>query len=206
MFLAKGYAVLLPDSRDHGASGGRIATYGVLERHDVYRWTQWLRSRVPGCTYLLGESMGAAIGLQTAAVTPQLCAIAVEDPYNRFREEGYERLGHYTHTGTLFWHTIGAPALEIAYLYPRLRYGVNLLDADNRFAVQHSTVPTLLISGTEDHTIPMHHAQELQAECPTHCILWIVQGADHGGASTVAQGDFERRILDWFGAHLEPVP
>ena len=29
MFLDRGYAVLLPDARDHGESGGDMATYGI---------------------------------------------------------------------------------------------------------------------------------------------------------------------------------
>ena len=53
MFLNQGYSVLLPDSREHGDSGGTIATYGVLEKDDVRRWVQWVRGRSPGCTYLL---------------------------------------------------------------------------------------------------------------------------------------------------------
>ena len=31
MFLEKGYSVLVPDSRGHGASGGAFVTYGLLE-------------------------------------------------------------------------------------------------------------------------------------------------------------------------------
>ena len=74
MFLQHGYSVLLPDSRAHGASGGDIATYGVLERDDVRRWAAWLRPQTPGCEYLFGESMGAAIAIQASAVTPGICA------------------------------------------------------------------------------------------------------------------------------------
>ena len=84
MFLRQGYSVLMPDSREHGESGGIIATYGILEKQDVNLWTQWLRQRATGCTYLLGESMGAAIGLQATAVTLNLCAVAVESPYSTF--------------------------------------------------------------------------------------------------------------------------
>jgi fermentation-respiration switch protein FrsA (DUF1100 family) len=72
MFLNRGYAVLLPDSRDHGESGGTIATCGALERNDVALWSRWLHDRAPGCTYILGESMGAAIALQATAVAPGL--------------------------------------------------------------------------------------------------------------------------------------
>src|SRR5450631_4538894 len=55
LFVARGYSVLLPDSREHGESGGPIATYGILERDDIRRWVGWVRERAPGCTYLLGE-------------------------------------------------------------------------------------------------------------------------------------------------------
>jgi fermentation-respiration switch protein FrsA (DUF1100 family) len=203
IFLNQGYSVLMPDSREHGESGGIIATYGILEKQDVNLWTRWLRQRATGCTYLLGESMGAAIGLQATAVSPALCAVAVESPYSTFREISYERLSRATHTSTLFWRTLGRPVIEVAIAYSRIRYGIYLPDANPEAAVEHSTVPSLLIAGTADNNIPMHHAQELERVCPTHCALWIVPGADHGGASTVAYHEFERRILDWFQAHDE---
>jgi uncharacterized protein len=206
IFLNQGYAVLLPDSREHGESGGNIATYGILEKYDVNLWAQWLRQRDAGCTYLLGESMGAAIGLQATAVTPDLCAVAVESPYSTFRAISYERLGRGTHTGPLFWSTLGRPVIEIAIAYTRLRYGIYLPDANPQAAVEHSQTPSLLISGTADNNIPMHHAQELENVCATHCALWIVPGADHGGASTVAHAEFEQRILDWFQTHGESRP
>ena len=204
MFLDEGYAVLVPDSRAHGESGGDLVTYGVLERYDVKQWVEWMHQRAPGCTYLLGESMGAGIGLQTEAVATPLCAVAAEDPYARFREIGPERVGRATHTGPLFWQTLGRPVLEIAGGYGRLRYGLYLPDADPETAVRQSTIPTLLITGTKDMNIPMHHAQELEQACANHCSLWIVPGADHGGASSVAHAEFEQRVLSWFSTHDQP--
>ena len=206
MFLDHGYAVLLPDSREHGESGGTIATYGILERTDVARWTRWVRQREPGCTYLLGESMGAAIGLQAAAVTPQLCAVAVEDPYSTFWQIALERLGRVTHTGTLFWRTVGLPMLGSAVVYARTRYGVWLPDASPLRAVEQPHTPALLIAGTADRNIPPHHAQELEARCGASCSLWIVPGAGHGGASSVAHAEFEQRVVGWFAVHGERQP
>ena len=145
--------------------------------------------------------MGAAIGLQATAVTPQLCAVAVEDPYAHFRELAPERMGQATHTGALLWQTLARPVIEVAILYGRARYGVWLPDADPLQAVQRSHVPALLIAGDKDLNIPMHHARELQQACASHCALWIVAGADHGGASSVAGSDFNRRILQWFAEH-----
>lgn len=70
VFLTNGYAVLAPDSRAHGESGGSIVTYGVLERFDTLAWAKWLRAK--GCmkVYGLGESLGASILLQAAAEEP----------------------------------------------------------------------------------------------------------------------------------------
>jgi pimeloyl-ACP methyl ester carboxylesterase len=201
MFLNKGYAVLLPDSRAHGESGGTIATYGILERYDTNLWVRWMRQRAPGCTYLLGESMGAAIGLQAEAATSELCALAVESPYSTFRAISYERLGRGSHAGTLFWRTLGRPVLEVAIVYTRLRYGIYLPNANPEAAVEQASTPTLLIAGTADVNIPMHHAQELEQVCAFHCALWIVPGAAHGGASTVAHAEFEQRVLGFFAAH-----
>jgi uncharacterized protein len=204
IFLRRGYSILLPDSRAHGESGGTIATYGIIDRQDVRRWVGWLRQRDPGCTYLFGESMGAAIGLQATAVTSQICAAAVESPYSSFREIAYERLGRGTHLGSFFWRTAGRPVIEVAIGYARLRYGLQLTNASPHTAVEESKTPILLIAGTADRNIPMHHAIELYRDCASHCELWIVPGADHGGASTVAPVEFQTRILHWFREHDEP--
>jgi len=64
LFLSKGYAVLLPDSRGQGESGGQFPTYGVKEIGDVRRWFEWLAAQRPRCIFGMGESMGAAILLQ----------------------------------------------------------------------------------------------------------------------------------------------
>ena len=204
-FLAHGYSVLLPDSRAHGESGGAIATYGILEREDVRRWVDWVRLRAPGCTYLLGESMGAAIGLEATAVTPRLCAAAVESPYSTFRGISYDRLGRQTGMGALFWRTLGRPAIEAAILYAGARYDVNLPRADPEQAVEISRVPTLLIAGSADRNIPPHHAIELEHACPSHCTLWIVPAAGHGGASSVAPLEFWQRVPEWFETHGTPA-
>ena len=201
MLLARGYGVLMPDSRRHGESGGEIATYGVLERDDVARWVAWMRAREPGCAYLLGESMGAAIALQAEAVTPGLCAVAVESPYAGFREISHERLGRESRLGAGFWRTAGEPILEVAVLWTRVRYGAWLPSASPLRGVQSSRVPTLLIGDEEDESIPVHHARELYAACRAHCELWVVPGAGHLGAASVAHEEFERRVVGWFAAH-----
>jgi hypothetical protein len=204
MFLRHGYAVLLPDSRAHGDSGGAIATYGVLERDDLRRWSAWLHPRAPGCEYLFGESMGAAIAIQASAVTPGLCAIAAESPFATFREIANDRIAQETGSGLWFSHTLGAPAREMALLYIDLRYRVNLADANPLQAIRASRVPTLLICGTADDNIPMRHSQQLYRAGASHAQLWVVPGAEHTGAIAVDPSAFEQRVIGWFNLHRQP--
>lgn len=202
MFLNQGYSVLMPDSRAHGESGGAIATYGIRERYDVQRWSAWLKQSSNSCVYLFGESMGAAISLQATEVTPELCAVAVESPFSTFREIAYDRMAEHTPFGSWFWRdAAGRPVIEIALAYACVRYHIDLAQADPEAAMEHSKVPSLLIAGTADHNIPMRHSAELMRTSGSHASLWIVPGADHGGAVTVAGPEFERRILDWFRQH-----
>jgi alpha-beta hydrolase superfamily lysophospholipase len=203
MFLNAGYAVLIPDSRAHGESGGEIATYGIRERYDTKQWNEWLKQQSHGCVYLFGESMGAAIALQATEVTPGLCAVAVESPFSTFREIAFDRMAQHSPFGTWFWRSAGRPVIEIALAYGRLRYDVNLTDASPEQAMEHSRVPALLVAGTADHNIPMRHSAELVKAAGSHTELWVVEGADHGGAVAVAHDEFQRRILSWFRDHHE---
>jgi len=52
LLLAHGFSVLLPDARAHGASGGDLATYGLLERSDIHQWLDFLAAQDhPHCIF-----------------------------------------------------------------------------------------------------------------------------------------------------------
>jgi uncharacterized protein len=205
MFLSYGYTVLLPDARAHGESGGAFPTYGVLERDDVRRWAAWLHPHATGCEYLFGESMGAAIAIQASAVTPGLCAAAVESSFATFREIADDRIAQQTHLGLWFPHTLGAPARELALLWVDAIDHVDLAQASPLTAIRESRVPTLLIAGTADENIPMRHSQQLAAAGASHAQLWIVPGAEHTGAVSVNPVEFELRVTRWFADHTIPI-
>jgi dipeptidyl aminopeptidase/acylaminoacyl peptidase len=204
LFLDHGYAVLLPDARDHGESGGELATYGIKESDDIHRWVDWIYQHdPPRCVYGFGESYGAALMLQSLAVEPRYCAVVVESPFSTAREMSYERVSGPLHLRPWFGRTLGRPVIASAVLYARLRYGIDLMQPSPLAALERSRVPVLLIHGDQDRNISPQHSIILAHAAPDHVQLWLVPGAAHTGAWAAAHQEFELRVLQWFNLHQQ---
>ncbi len=201
MLLRHGFAVLLPDARAHGGSGGPIVTYGFFEAEDVRRWAEWLdRAQRPHCIDGLGESMGGAELLSSLRAGPAFCAVIAESTFSSFRSASYERLGQAFHTGTWLGRTVLRPAVEAAFVYARIRYGANLATVSPQNAVAASHVPVMLIHGLADDNLLAVNSERIRGANP-RVALWEPAGAGHCGASGAAPAEYERRVVDWFASH-----
>jgi uncharacterized protein len=190
----------VPDARDHGASGGHIATYGLLEADDIHRWFDWLQQNEhPHCIFALGESMGAAQLLQSLQAEPRFCAVAAESSFSSFREVAYDRVGRFFHAPWL-GRTILRPIVEIALGYARWKYELNFELASPEKSVAATKVPVLLIHGRDDKNIPVRHSRTIAAGNP-NVKLWEVPNAGHCGAISTAPQEFEQQLIGWFNGH-----
>lgn len=199
LFLSSGYSVLLPDSRGNGLSGG-FPTYGILEARDVHDWYNWLEnSQHVHCVFGMGESMGAAIVLQSTRRTP-FCAVVAESPFADFRQIAYIRVGQIFHSGEWVGFAL-RPTVELALVYGKLKRGVYLANAAPDKEVRQTRVPILLIHGLQDSNIPARQSELIRAQNPEHIVIWEVPGADHCGASSVEPEQFRERVLSWFNSH-----
>jgi fermentation-respiration switch protein FrsA (DUF1100 family) len=202
MFLRRQYAVLVSDARAHGESGGGIATFGLNESRDLSQWINWLSAQdFHGCVYGLGESMGAAILLQSLANESRFCAVVAESPFATFREVAYDRLGQRLGGGYRVGLAFFAPLISEAFLYARLRFGVDFNQDSPATAVASTHVPVLLIHGTEDFNIPLRHCQAILKNHSGVMEFWQVPGAGHTGAFGREPAAFERRVTDWFSRY-----
>ncbi|MGH9701742.1 MAG: alpha/beta hydrolase, partial [Candidatus Acidiferrales bacterium] len=90
MLLRHNYSLVMMDARDHGQSGGSMSTYGAKERYDTRAVVAvMIASEHPHCIFELGESMGAGVALQSAAVEPQIAGVVAESPFATLREVSY---------------------------------------------------------------------------------------------------------------------
>ena len=201
VFLAQGYQVLLVDLRAHGASGGDYPTYGIKEADDVRDWFQWLITQRPAaCVFGMGESLGAAILLQSVKTTP-FCAVVADSPFASYRQFAYIRIGNMFHAGPWVGRIALRPAAEVALLYGKLTRGVDLSRASPQDSVAHSTVPILLIHGLADRTIPPYASEMIRAHNMRYVELWQVPNAGHCDSWNVAADEYRVRVLGWFSSH-----
>jgi dipeptidyl aminopeptidase/acylaminoacyl peptidase len=198
--LAAGYTVLTPDSRGHGASGGDVITYGILEAADVHRWADLLMER-HGIErlYGVGQSMGAAILIQSLAKERRFRAVAADCPFATFEEIAFDRMTQHGAKAKL----VSWPLVELGFFYTRARYGPNLWHASPADALRASHAPVLLIHGTADDNIPIRHSRELHSADPAGTELWEVAGAGHVGSYSRDPGEYAERVTRFFAAHSE---
>src|SRR5204862_2909240 len=114
-----------------------------------------------------------------------------------FEEVAYDRLAQSGVRGVVFsW-----PAIQLGFLYARVRYGLNLYHASPSEVLRNSRVPVLLIHGTADTNIPIRHSRKLHAVNPATTELWEVEGAEHVESVARAPAEYARRVTGFFAAH-----
>ena len=194
-FAGHGFSTLVVDSRGHGVSGGPHVTYGLTEKQDVHRWTDYLLGARPGAQlYGMGMSMGAAILIQSLETERRFRSIVAECSYSTFREAASERIPRLTGLPAAF----ATPIVSAAFLYARMRYGYDLDSISPLEAIRKTQVPVLLIHGLADGRTAPYQSRLLFQANPQAAELWEVPGAKHVQASVVAQQEFESRVMRWF--------
>ncbi len=198
MFLRNGYSVLIPDNRGHGRSKGFV-TYGVREASDVKSWQQWLTAQGVTRCFGFGESLGASALLQSLQHGARFSAIIAECPFSSFQKVAWDRMEKAA--AYLFPKFIARP---LAYLwtdailfYLRLRYRIDLSQAQPVEAVRHTKTPILLIHGGGDRETPSRHSEEISAANKAIIRTWLVSNAEHTGAYAAEPYLFEARVLQF---------
>jgi hypothetical protein len=197
MLLRNGYNVVMMDARAHGASEGDRATYGWIERQDTLEIVKALsESETVHCLFLLGESMGASIALQSAEVVQRVDGAVAESAFASLKEVSFDyaglRISHW------LGRTVFRPASWLALRGAAKEGGFRPEDVSPEKAVTARAFPVLLICGTRDRNIPPRHTKRIYATATGPKEMWLVPDAGHTGALGTAPGEFEQRVVAFF--------
>jgi uncharacterized protein len=200
VLLLGGYNVVMMDSRAHGASEGPMATYGWLERNDTRAIVDALESSEhPRHLFALGESMGAGIALQAAAVEPRIEAVVAESSFANLTEGAYDYAGlrRYPWLGK----TLLAPFAWVVVYRAQMLAGFPAAEAAPDKAVAARAFPVLLICDADDDALPCRHTERIYAAAIGPKQMWVVPHAFHTAALALQPAEFRRRVYSFY----EPV-
>ena len=197
VLLSAGFNVTMMDARAHGDSGGAMATYGWIERHDTQAVVEVLEAEEhPRHLFALGESMGAGIALQSAAIEPRIEAVVAEAPFANLREASHDYAG--LRWSPLLGKTLFAPGTwTMIYRAERIA-NLPAADVSPAKAVTARAFPVLLICDAKDVALPCRHTKMIFDAAIGRKEMWIVPGAYHTAALGYQPAEFRRRVLAFF--------
>jgi len=195
--LASGYSVVMMDARAHGESGGTIATYGHVERYDERAILDALMAAEhPNHIFAMGESMGAAVALQAAAIDPRIDAVVAEGAFRNLHEVIFDYAG--LRLSAFLGKTFFRPAAMMAVRQTEHQAGFRFDEVSPEASVAARSFSVMLISGLSDHNVPKRHAQAIYQAASGPKELWLVPKARHQKAMQTAPQEFQTRVLSFF--------
>jgi fermentation-respiration switch protein FrsA (DUF1100 family) len=172
-----GLNLFLFDFRGHGASRGRVSSFGWIEQRDLEGALAFLgrRPEIPARPYgIYGISMGGAVALMVAGHDERLGAIAVESPYADLDAS----LRH--HLRLLYPWLPSRPFHWFAIATYRLRFGAwPRRMSPERAAAHLGSRPLLVIHNEHDPRIPRADIQRLIGRVTGPKELWMSDGGGH---------------------------
>ena len=197
--LRSGYNVVMMDARAHGESGGKIATYGHVERYDVRAIVDALnKTESVDHLFALGESMGAAVALQSAGMDPRIEAVVAEGAFRNLHEVMFDYAG--LRLSAFLGKTFFRPAAMLAVHETEHAAGFRFDDVSPEDSVAARKFRVMLIAGLRDHNIPKRHAQAIYQAAAGAKELWLVPKAGHQKAMQIDPAEFRQRVLQFLSS------
>ncbi|MCQ2426807.1 MAG: alpha/beta hydrolase [Clostridia bacterium] len=178
IFLDLGYAVLIPEQRAHGKSGGRFTTLGIREGDDVVAWRNLLEAKGHRVAAVYGISLG---GTSVAFASDRLAGIPliIDCPFIS-PEAQLKRMCAKMHLPSFL---IIPPAL----VFGKLLAGEDLGKAVTG-PLSNARAPILFLCGDRDTTVSYGDVEKMSSVCPGSVGLFTAVGAEHA-CSCLASGE-----------------
>ena len=181
--------ILYADQRGHNESGGEYIGFGLVERHDCVDWVDWINENInpDGLPiYLAGISMGATTVLMASGLNlaENVCGIMADCGFT---------------SPHAIWKHVANNNLRISYgivsamansMY-RKRIDMNTDEYSTVEALKETTIPILLIHGSDDRFVLVEMNYENYKACRSPKKLLIFPGAQHAMSYYVNKAEYE---------------
>ncbi|HEY9076389.1 MAG TPA: alpha/beta fold hydrolase [Anaerolineaceae bacterium] len=193
LFRKRGCNVLLYEHRNHGRSGGKNTTFGLYEKYDLKAVVDWALARLGegGKVGTHGESMGAAITLQHAAIDPRVQFVIADCPYESVAAQVAYRL-------KAEYHLPYFPLIPLASLFAGIQSGMFFGKVSPLREVARITCPVFFIHGANDDYIPPQHSIRMHnAKKQGISRLWLAPNARHAESQPANRLEYDQKVGDF---------
>ena len=199
-YQKRGFAMLLPDARAHGASEGEYIGFGCLDRQDALGWVRWAVEELGEETEILlhGTSMGAATLLMLSGLSlpEQVKGIVSDCGFTSPKEV-------FTHVLHSMYHMPAFPLIPGADLVNRKLAGYGMDECNAKREVEKAEVPILFIHGGNDTFVPCSMCDEIYEHCGSKKRKLIIEGAAHAESYYKDMESYEEALTEFIGEVLE---
>ncbi len=187
-----GYHLLVFHQRAHGESEGKYICFGVKERFDLVKWTEYIARRFEGkCDiFLSGISMGSATVLLAAGLKlpEQVKGLIADcgytspwDIFNHMLEKNF--------------HLPKFPFLYIADYICHKKAGFYFRECSTLESMRANRIPVLFVHGKKDRTVPLEMSRANYEACGADKELFIVDRAAHGTSNLAEPEAYQQKVM-----------
>lgn len=190
LFRKHNFNILVYDNRYHGRSGGNACSFGYFEKHDLKAVIDWVfeRNGPAAVVGTHGESLGAAITLQHAAIDPRIRFAIPDCPFSDLDQLFRIRLRE-------DYHLPPFPLLQICAIYTRRLLGFNYRLSSPIAGLDSIETPIFFIHGDQDKYIPPAMSQAMyNRKHLGRREIYLAKDAGHAEALIKNRQEYQRRI------------
>ncbi|MAT42593.1 MAG: alpha/beta hydrolase [Anaerolineaceae bacterium] len=193
IFRNLGLNVLIYDLRNHGRSEGKNTTYGLYEKYDLKACVDWVfkRNGESGAVGTMGESMGAAISLEHAAIDPRIDFVIADCPFSDLTKILTYRLKQE-------YHLPPFPLIPLSNWFSKQLAGLNYKNVSPIEEVKSIKTPILFIHGMNDDYIQPEDSEAMfLAKIEGVKQLYLAPNAGHAQAYWLNQEEYTQKVQNF---------
>ena len=100
-------------------------------------------------------------------------------------------------------HLPAIPSIWATDLFARVFAGFSIYEKDSRITLKQSSLPIIMVHGTDDDFVPCYMTQQGYDACTSEKELFLVQGAGHGTSFLKEPERYKKLVRDFMYRNLE---
>ncbi len=194
-FYKHGFSILIYDERGHGENKTKFTTMGYQEGKDIVSIVHYCREKygyhLP--IGLHGESMGGASVLLAMQYSPKIDFVIEDCGYSSLQKLLLHKMKQ-SHIPSFFIH--GSNVML------KMFFHFSMEDVVPSNAVKISTIPLLIIHGSDDDFVPVDEGMEIYQARKDNSEIRIIEGASHAQSYQVNPQAYEEMCMSFINKIL----